>query len=74
MHVDLNLYSFVQLKFSVYGHTYWTYTRILQSSHASVGLAQARPNKGSIVASNLHIVEKAKKVGVYVLLIVPAIC
>ena len=53
---------------------YWTYTRVLQSSHASVGLAQAHPNKGTIVASNLHIVEKAKKVGVYVLLIVPAIC
>ena len=40
---------------------YWTYTRVLQSSHASVGLAQAHPNKGTIVASNLHIVEKAKK-------------
>ena len=44
MYVYHNLYPFVQFKFSVYGHMYWTYTRILQCSHASVGLTQARPN------------------------------
>ena len=44
MYVYFNSYPFVQFKFSVYGHTYRTYTRVLQCSHASVGLAQARPN------------------------------
>ena len=40
-------YPFVQFKYSVYGRsyrTYSTYTRVSQCSHASVGLAQARPN------------------------------
>ena len=37
-------YPFVQFKYSVYGRSYWTYTRHSQCSHASVGLAQARPN------------------------------
>ena len=32
-------------KYSVYGRSYRTYTRVSQCSHASVGLAQARPNK-----------------------------
>ena len=35
--------SFREFKFSVYGHTQ-TYTRVLQCSPASVGLAQALPN------------------------------
>jgi len=42
---------FVQLKFSVYGHTQTdihTYTRVLQCRHASVGLGQARPNYTSV--------------------------
>ena len=41
------MFPFIQLKLSVYGLTYadrQTYTRVLQCSHASVGLAQARPN------------------------------
>ena len=41
------LYPFVQFKLSVYGHTQTdrqTYTHVLQCSHASVGLVQARPN------------------------------
>ena len=41
------LYPFVQFKYSVYGRSYRTYTRILQCSHTSVGLAQARPNHSS---------------------------
>jgi len=46
-YVDLNSYPFVRLKFSAYGHTYRTYTRVLQCGHASVGLAQPRPNDDS---------------------------
>ena len=39
------LYPFIQFKYSVYGWSYrQTYTRVLQCSHASVGLTQARPN------------------------------
>ena len=37
-------YPFAQFKFLVYGHEQ-TYTRVLKCSSASVGLAQARPNK-----------------------------
>ena len=40
-------FPFVQFKYSVYGLTQTdrlTYTRVLQCSHASVGLTQARPN------------------------------
>ena len=37
-------YPFVQFKYSVYGRSYRTPTRILQCSHASVGVTQARPN------------------------------
>ena len=36
MYVYHNSYPFVQFKFSVYGHTYWTYTSVLQCSHTSV--------------------------------------
>ena len=50
------MYLFVQFKFSVYGHTQ-TYTRVLQCSPPSVGLAQARPNKGPPVK---QIQESAK--------------
>ena len=48
--VSVNLkctYAFIQVKFSVYGHMQ-TYTRVLQCSPASVGLAQARPNEHNI--------------------------
>ena len=37
-------FPFVQFKISVYGRKQ-TYTRVLQCCHASVGLAQARPNE-----------------------------
>ena len=37
-------YLFVQFKYSVYGRTGHTYTRVSQCSRASVGLAQVRPN------------------------------
>ena len=48
MHEDVqfsgNIYAY--LKFTVYGHKQtYMYTRVLQCSPASVGLAQARPNK-----------------------------
>ena len=40
------MYMFIQLKFSVYGRKQTvTYTRVLQCSPASVGLAQAHRNK-----------------------------
>ena len=43
------MYTFVQFKVSVYGHTagrsYPTYTHVLQCSPANVGLTQARPNR-----------------------------
>ena len=47
-------FPFVQFKFSVYGLTYadrQTDTRVLQCSHASVGLAPAHPNKPIVVYS-----------------------
>ena len=50
MHEDVqfsgNIYA--HLKFMVYGRKQ-TYTRVLQCSPASVGLAQARPNKPLVV-------------------------
>ena len=47
MYMYVNSYLFVQFKFSVYGHTFRTYTCVLQCSHASVGLAQAHPNQSA---------------------------
>ena len=50
-------YPFVQFKYSVYGRSYRTYTRLSQCSHASVGLAQARPNN----LTNLIVLHKNSK-------------
>ena len=47
----------VQLQFLVYGHMQTdrqTYTRVLQCSHAGVGLAQARPNNAQARGSSRH--------------------
>ena len=61
MHVYLPLFPFVQFKISVYGRKQ-TYTRVLQCCHASVGLAQARPNYlhvgryGSLIMKYVHFV------------------
>ena len=53
--VHVRSYPFVQFKFSLYGHTYRTYTCVLQCSHASVGLAQAHPNFITQTFNSLHI-------------------
>ena len=57
-------FPFVQLKFSVYGHTQSErqtdrHTHVLQCSHTSVGLAQGRPNyiKKTLVDAHTNICE-----------------
>ena len=60
-HTCLNLECtcpFVQLKFPVYGYMQtdiYTYTHVLQCSHASVGLVQAHPNNTLNVCTYLKL-------------------
>ena len=59
-HIHVRVPSFPFVQFLVYGHTQTdrqTYTRVLQCSHASVGLAQARPNN---ISAFLSIVQNIR--------------